>query len=279
MNFLELERMRKRANFILYIGVIISVLFALLMYILSKEFFHFLLFLLLGIFLTHLISLKPQRKFILAFKESLVFHAMRPLFQNFVYEPNKKLDKSIIKKTGVSTGMHYHSNDFVSGIYKNISVMLADVQIEERYTRQDIVQVVSLFYGRWMVYEFCDSFKADFVICQKGFNQKNIFSSSGYKKILVGDLNFQNNFTVFVRGDQDIFTILTSSLMQKIRNITAQVSGKFFFCFMDNQLHIGLQNHKNSFEHSIFQKIIEEEVMQKITKDVEEIQVSFRKCF
>lgn len=48
---------------------------------------------------------------------------------------------------------------------------------------------------------------------------------------------------------------------------------------MDNQLHIGLQNHKNSFEHSIFQKIIEEEVMQIITKDVEEIKFLLESVF
>lgn len=47
---------------------------------------------------------------------------------------------------------------------------------------------------------------------------------------------------------------------------------------MDNQLHIGLQNHKNSFEHSIFQKIIEE-VMQIITKDVEEIKFLLESVF
>lgn len=62
MNFLELERMRKRANFILYIGVLISVLFALLMYILSKEFFHFLLFLLLGIFFDSFNKFKISKK-------------------------------------------------------------------------------------------------------------------------------------------------------------------------------------------------------------------------
>ena len=56
--------------------------------------------------------------------------------------------------------------------------------------------------------------------------------------------------------------------MKKIKNLTSNVSGKLLFCFIDNKLHIGIQNNKDSFEHSIFTKINEEKVTTDISQDI-----------
>lgn len=43
--------------------------------------------------------------------------------------------------------------------------------------------------------------------------------------------------------------------MEKITKTVNNINGKLLFCFIDNKLHIGLQNGKDSFEHSVFKKI------------------------
>ena len=56
--------------------------------------------------------------------------------------------------------------------------------------------------------------------------------------------------------------------MEKIKKLTDNVSGKLIFCFIDNKLHIGIQNNKDSFEHGIFTKINEEKVINEISQDI-----------
>jgi hypothetical protein len=56
--------------------------------------------------------------------------------------------------------------------------------------------------------------------------------------------------------------------MEKLKNISNKVKGKLLFCFIDNKLHIGIYNREDSFEHSIFQKINEEQVIKNISKDI-----------
>ena len=56
--------------------------------------------------------------------------------------------------------------------------------------------------------------------------------------------------------------------MEKIKKLTSNISGSLLFCFIDNKLHIGIQNNKDSFEHSIFTKINAEEVTKEISQDI-----------
>jgi hypothetical protein len=56
--------------------------------------------------------------------------------------------------------------------------------------------------------------------------------------------------------------------MERIKRLTSNISGRLLFCFIDNKLHIGLQNGKDSFEHSIFKEINEEQVTNEISKDI-----------
>ena len=56
--------------------------------------------------------------------------------------------------------------------------------------------------------------------------------------------------------------------MEKIQKLINTIDGKVILCFLDNKLHVGIQNNKDSFEHSIFKKINESKVIQTISKDI-----------
>lgn len=277
MSIEELEILRKKARNFVLIGILISVLSAIVVSILLKSFFALFFIIVVGLIVTILISVKSTRNFTLAFKETFVLKSLNSVFTDLVYEPEKGLDESIIRNTGMmNMGDVYSSNDFISGKYKNINVIQADVHIEEEHETTDsdgdtTTTLVTIFKGRWMIFDFNKFFKANIQVCQKGFGN-SILSNWGekikYKKVMMEDQAFNNSFRIYAQDEHEAFYILTPSLMEKIKKLTGDISGKLLFCFIDSKLHIGIQNNKDSFEHSIFTKINEEKVTNEISQDI-----------
>ena len=231
----------------------------------------------IGTIITQIISIKPRKKFVLAFKETFVLKSLKTIFTDLIYEPEKGLDESIIRDTKMMyMGDRYSSNDYISGKYKNINVIQADVHIEEEHTSTDsdgntTTTWITIFKGRWMIFDFNKYFKANIQISQKGFGNSKLSnwgSKIKYKKVMMEDQEFNNSFKTYAQDEHEAFYILTPSLMEKIKKLTNNISGKLLFCFIDNKLHIGLQNNKDSFEHGIFTRIDEEKVTNEISQDI-----------
>jgi hypothetical protein len=213
----------------------------------------------------------------MAFKEVFVKKSLETVFTDLVYEPEKGLNSTIIANTRMmNMGDRYTSNDFISGRYKDISIVQADVHIEEKHQTTDsdghtTTTWVTIFRGRWMVFDFNKLFKANIQVSQKGFGNSRISNWGAqvkYKKVMMEDQAFNNSFRTYAQDEHEAFYILTPSLMEKIKNLTNNISGKLLFCFVDNKLHIGLQNGKDSFEHSIYKQIDEEKVTNEISQDI-----------
>ena len=277
MNIEELETLRKKARNTMIFGILISIIIALILFIVSKFPFIPFFVIIVGIIITTVISIGPRRKFTLAFKETFVLKSLNSVFSDLVYEPERGLDESIIRNTKMmNMGDRYSSNDYISGKYKNINVMQADVHIEEERQTTDSdggtdTTWVTLFKGRWMVFDFNKLFKANIQVRQKGFGNSQLSnwgSKIKYKKVMMEDQEFNNSFKTYAQDEHDAFYILTPSLMEKLKKLTSNISGKLLFCFVDNKLHIGIQNNKDSFEHSIFNKINEEKVINEISQDI-----------
>ena len=280
MNIEELELLRKKARNTYILSIIIILVIAIPIGIVSKNpIFSFFIFT-FGLVITAFITRKPTKKFTLAFKNTFVLESLKSVFTDLTYEPEKGLDKSVIVNTGMMyMGDRYTSNDFISGKYKDIDVVQADVHIEEEHETTDsdghtTTYWVTIFKGKWMIFDFNKNFKANIQVSQKGFGNSKI-SNWGkdikYKKVMMEDQDFNNNFRTYAQDEHDAFYILTPSLMEKIKRITSNISGKALFCFVDNKLHIGLYNNKDSFEHSIFKKINEQQVVEEISKDIKSI--------
>ena len=277
MTIEEVEILRKKAKKNALIGIFLSIGLAILMSLITKGPFLFFFILIIGIIITSIINKKPTREFTLAFKEVFVKKSLETVFTDLVYEPEKGLNSAIIANTRMmNMGDRYTSNDFISGRYKNINIVQADVHIEEEHQTTDsdghtTTTWVTIFRGRWMVFDFNKLFKANIQVSQKGFGNSRINnwgSQVKYKKVMMEDQVFNNNFRTYAQDEHEAFYILTPSLMEKIKNLTNNISGKLLFCFVDNKLHIGLQNGKDSFEHSIYKQIDEEKVTSEIQKDI-----------
>lgn len=277
MSVEELEILRKKANKIKQIGTIITVIAIILGFILTKSFVLIFFVLILGLLITTFLASGPTRKFVLAFKQTFVLKSLQSVFTDLVYKPEKGLPEFIIRDTQMmDMGDRYSSNDYFSGKYKDITVIQSDVHIEEEHTSTDsdgttTTSWVTIFKGKWMIFDFNKTFKNNIQVCQKGFGNSKLSnwnSEMKYKKVMMEDQQFNKDFVVYSRDEHEAFYILTPALIEKIKNLSNSISGRLLFCFIDNKLHIGLYDGKDSFEPNIHKKVDEEKIINEINKDI-----------
>lgn len=223
----------------------------------------------------------PKKSYVNNFKDYFVKRTLEKIFTDLQYDPDKGIPESVIAGTGMMyTGDRYTTNDFISGKYKNINFMQSDVHIEEEHQSTDsdgntTTYYVTIFRGRWMIFDFNKTFKANVEVCEKGFsgNRANtLFGKSKYNVVKMESEEFNKKFRVYAQDPHDAFYIITPSLMEKIKKLEAINKGNLFLGFCNNQLHVGIDDGTDSFEPgSCFSKINEEEVMNRMSTDVSKI--------
>lgn len=277
----ELEKKRiKLKNLHLITGFILVFIILFILFILRNPFITFFI-LVIGLMLRAFIISKPEREYSLKYKDFFVKQSLSSIFTNLSYEPEKGIGKSLISSTNMMyMGDRYSSNDLISGQYKDTSFVQADVHIEEehQYTDSDghtHTEYVTIFRGRWMLFEFNKTFKANLQVCQKGFGNNKIggfLSKNRLQKVELESQEFNKRFNVYATEPIDAFYVLTPKMMERVINLDEKNSGKILLCFVNNCLHVGLYDNKDSFEHgSIYKKINPEKEKQTISNDIEKI--------
>lgn len=283
MNMKTLEKTRKKYKNTILISVIIYIISLAVPMILRADTIV-ILNLIGGLVIIALITRNPKTNYSNAYKEYFVETNLKKLFTDLKYEPNTEMPFNVIAETKMmNMGSEYSSNDFISGKYKNIGFSQADICIEQRYQTVDSdgnsrTVYVTIFKGRWMIFNFNKQFKANVQVVQKGFKNntvklRGLFTKkddkSGYEKVEMESAKFNKKFVVYAQNEHEAFYILTPSLMEKIEKLDDDNSGKIMLCFINNKLHIGLYDNKDSFEApNCFFKIKEEKEIEKTTRDI-----------
>lgn len=280
MNKEQLENLRKKARNIYLYGYLITLIICIILGLYTKSIFPTFIALMIGIVLTTLFAVKPTDAFTKAYKELFVLKSLQSIFTDLVYEPEKGIDEDKIRETKMLyMGDSFTSNDYISGKYKNINVVASDIHIEEERQRTDSegnteTYWVTIFLGKWMIFDFNKNFKANIQICEKGFQNAMISNwgqTTKYKKVTMEDESFNKIFKVYAQSEHEAFYIITPSLMEKLKTIANKSDGNLLFCFIDNKLHVGLANDKDSFEHGVFTKIDEEKIIKEVTSEIKAI--------
>ena len=226
---------------------------------------------------------KLNREFKQKYKEYFVLKALNNYFTDLIYDPNRGMPQKVIADTHMMfMGDRYRSNDYISAKYKGIAFEQADVHIEEEHETTDSKghttrYYVTIFRGRWMIFDFNKTFKANVQISQKGFGNSYVNKYWGkeeqkFKKVEMESEEFNKRFNVFAQSEHDAFYIITPAFMQRIQKLDDVNSGKLLFCFIDNKLHIGLYDGKDAFEpKSPFKEIDEESTVAEISEDINKV--------
>ena len=281
MEELEELRLKIKGRYIkgIIITIIATIIFAIFMFNLIM------VPIILGIIITVISTVKLNHQYKIVFKKVFVVKALEAKFTDLVYEPDRGMPYETIAGTKMMRmGDRYHSEDFISAKYKDIKFEQADVHIEEEDTSTDsdghtTTTYVTIFKGRWMIFDFNKSFKADVQVVQKGFGNSKVKTMSLFgkkddlfKKVSMESESFNKKFNVYAQNEHDAFYIITPSLMTRIEKLDELNKGKLLLCFINNRLHIGIYDNKDSFEpDSVFKEINEEEIVKRISGDIEMI--------
>lgn len=227
---------------------------------------------------TFVYTKKDKAAYINAYKKYFVENSLKNIFTDINYIHNVGFSYAVLSYTGMMrTGDVFHSNDYVSGKYKDVNFSQADVLIQDRHTDRDgNTNYVTIFKGRWMVFEFPKKFVSKMEIVQKGF-RANIVprSSKNGKKIKKAETEsstFNKKFTIYAEDGFEMFYILTPDVIQRIEDIAGEGKHKILLCFVDNKLHVGLQNNKDAFEPPSTRKPLDEKTeLAKVQADIKPI--------
>ena len=186
----ELEELRIKIKNRYLIGFLLTVVIIILICI----FFQFtpILFfvIVLGIIFTAIATSTLNRQYRKKFKDFFVLKSLENKFTELFYDPDNGIQYQTIAQTKMmNMGDRYHSEDYISGRYKDIRFEQSDVHIEEEHTSTDsdghtTTEYVTIFKGRWMIFDFNKTFKADVQISQKGFGNSRVKRFFGKKEEL-----------------------------------------------------------------------------------------------
>ncbi len=245
--------------------------------------FGFIFFIIIGFIVIELLTKKDAKKrnssyaeYNRLFKEVYVAETLKKTFDNLVYDSNKGLDEEVLKATHmIYTGDIYSSNDYAEGTYKNVRFRQADVHIEEEREETDKdgntrTYYVTIFYGKWMIFDFNKNFKSNILI-EPGIARKYGSVLPKFKCVETESEEFNKHFFIQADDLHDAFYILTPQFMEEVLVLNAKNKKDLTMCFYNNQLFIGLDNGKDSFELDLKNNKSEQEIIDDIYNDIKTI--------
>lgn len=269
------EQIKSEENKCLILGIVVSVV----LFLITKSYISIFGGIIFSIILSSVSLSGLRHEYQSEFKRVFVENTLKEYFTDLVYDANKGLDENILSSTGmICTGDKYQSNDFASGKYKDVNFMQADVKIEElRVTRDEKgntrAYYVTLFLGKWMIFDFNKEFKANFQVFEKNFSASKIgdsvFKNSKFEKVEMEGIKFNEEFTIYAENAHDVFYILTPQIMEKLHELNEKIDGELYFGFINNKLYIGVDTGSDSFEApDVYDKVTDEEVYNQIKKEI-----------
>ena len=197
------------------------------------------------------------------FKKIFVFNSLSKYFKNLKYLPNSGISKSDIDSYfTLDTADSFSSNDYVSGLYKDIKFEQSDVLIREREEETDSdgnTRTVweTIFEGRYMIFDFNKEFKSNVKVVTKRFEANRFSWGKKMSNVKMEDVEFNKMFAIFAENDHEAFYIYN------------KLKTPIMFCLLNNKLHIAIDNRDDSFEWNVFKPIDENKINEEITKDIE----------
>jgi len=147
------------------------------------------------------------------------------------------------------------TEDYLSGKIDGVSFISSDVKLEEKHVRHTKngtrTYYETYFLGRIFVFEFNKSFDGYLQVLESGRPTKQ----RGYNKVKLESIEFNKKFKTYSTNDHSAFYVLTPHFMESLQTFERKNRGFINFSFIDNNLYIGLNNFRDTFELKIFKEL------------------------
>ena len=195
-------------------------------------------------------------------KTLILDEVLSSIFDEVTYEANAGLDKTLLKNSELYTmGNEFSSNDLIRGKYQGIQFETSDIHLVEVTHTDKSTTRTTLFLGQWYIFDFFKKFDGYIQIRDKedrlfkrSYKPVSFFSSRPKaNRIKMDHPDFNQVFDVYTSDDQEAFYILTPHFMDALLKLNDVANCEVVVGFVDNQLHVLVNNNKNAFEINVFQ--------------------------
>ena len=203
-------------------------------------------------------------------KSKLITTLLSDAYEDVYYDPNGGVSlNNILKTDTVKRPDRYSFEDYFRASYKGVQFETSDLDFKERVRHQDskgntYYTYETYFKGRWITYRFEREFKEGLKIIESRFG----FNKKGFEKMDTESIEFNKKFTIYTTSQEYGFYQITSSMIEKLLNLEKMHKGQIVYCFMDNELHIGINDRKDYLEVS-YKKPLNEEGLKEVIDDIE----------
>ena len=233
--------------------IILSAIASKTYFLIFSAIFPALFIMAFGYVISFFVARKEHEAYREAYKTYFVRASLEKVFPGCQYNHNAGISRNELAMLGMmSLGDSYSANDFVSGTYKGLNFAQSDVRItEERRDSDGDSYTVTLFSGRYAIFEFKKNFKFRLEVVGKGFGNYRVPRGTGFKKfskIKTESGEFNKKFKVIAEDGFEAFYILDPKFIENVEKLGEMHGFKVALFFADNRLNIAIDGEKDSFE-------------------------------
>jgi hypothetical protein len=198
-----------------------------------------------------------------AFKKDFLTAVFNELIPGINYRPEQGLSKDIVYGTEfLKRADRFHSEDYLQGKIDDIDFVSSDVKLEEKHVRHTKngtqTYYVAYFVGRIFRFDFNKELVGNLQVLESG----RPVSRRRFKKVDLESIDFNKKFNVFTEEELTAFYILTPDIMEAIFALEKRHPGNIKFSFSNQQMYLGINNNKNTFELRLFKKLSEQTIQE-----------------
>ncbi len=203
-----------------------------------------------------------------AYRELVVSKVLNKTFAKVKTDYYKGIPKDTLKTADlISKISNYSSKNYFIGEYKSIPFEACDINISHsKLDEFGNVDTIMDFVGQYYIFNFNKKIDNNLRVIE---NPKSDEKKSR-DLIFTEDEEFNKIFSVFCKDKHTAFYILTPSFMEKLKELVSKLDGEIRFSFIDNKLHIIINNHDSLFEGDPYLKDVKE-MIKDVEKDIEPI--------
>ena len=212
---------------------------------------------------------KERENYKKAYKACFVDAALAKIFTDYSYKHDAGISRALAQADGMfHTGDVFSSNDYITGKYKDVSFVQADVEIQDEHRDEDGTTYTTVFKGRFLAFEFKKKLDLRLEVVGKRFHN-NSFPSRKFKKIKLESGSFNKNFRVYAEDGFEAFYILDPAFMERVEKLGEMHHGKVFLAFSGNRMYVAIYDGKDSLEPPSPRKEIDEKAeIEKVTEEI-----------
>lgn len=192
------------------------------------------------------------------FKTKVFEKMIKFVSPNAQYAMHGHISPEEFRESGLFRAKRYDitGNDLIIGRHNGVPFQFCDltVSVEKRITKENDDPDYA-FYGQYFVARFNKSFSSPvYLIPKKGVkgffsgNEIDIYTEVSGEKIMLEDPEFMKMFQVYGEDQIEARYILTTSLMERIKQLAIRTKGQFYISFFNNKITVANNSGKNNFE-------------------------------